>query len=432
MHNVAVTECEQTLVLVDPISSGIELKHAAKRAGHKVTSIFSIDKELLSRATQTPVQTLVSGCDHVIDGVDVDSLVSQLHSLPWSVSGVIAASEPGVELADEIAQRLRLPGNRADLSASRRDKLLMRQAISHAGLACPAFMECRTHEDLASFVSGHEFPLVIKTPRGAATSYVYCCNNASEIEHAFNVILDKPDLFGSSTKFALVEEYMVGTEYAVNLFASGSEIVATDVWQYDKVTIGNHRLYRAAILCDSRDPTTRLLVEYAKGAAQAVGIERGSIHAEVMFDTEHGPRLVEIAGRLSGGGLPFLVRAYSDFDPFAATVEVFTKGTVPPISPRFHAHLAVALCPTVRAGIVKEIHGLDEIRNLRSYVSHALHVGPGTACPASTDLASIPLTVQLAHWSNLQLQSDLKAVHELFVVTYEDASTDEGNRLRVG
>jgi hypothetical protein len=57
-----------------------------------------------------------------------------LLSLPYRIVAVIAGSEPGVELADKLSHRLRLRTNGEELSAARRNKYLMGEAVRAAGI----------------------------------------------------------------------------------------------------------------------------------------------------------------------------------------------------------------------------------------------------------------------------------------------------------
>src|SRR5256885_8723159 len=54
------------------------------------------------------------------------------------------------------------------LPISRRDKGEMRKLLQAKGLSCPAFAACTTEKKVAEFAQTHPWPLVIKTPRGAA------------------------------------------------------------------------------------------------------------------------------------------------------------------------------------------------------------------------------------------------------------------------
>jgi hypothetical protein len=58
-------------------------------------------------------------------------------------------------------------------------------------------------------------------------------------------------------------------------------------------------IYDTVDLLAPDDPVVRVLGDYVKRAATAVGIRNGSTHAEVIV-TAAGPRLVELAARYSG------------------------------------------------------------------------------------------------------------------------------------
>src|SRR5690349_11894226 len=131
---------ELAVVLVDPVSSGRFMKEYVPKSGHRLIGVFTItDDELKKSGKFIPYEEKVEYCDSVIFSNDFDRIKSELAELPYKVVAVIAASEPGVELADQLADHLKLRGNSISSSLARRDKFETRRAIKSAGINGPAF-----------------------------------------------------------------------------------------------------------------------------------------------------------------------------------------------------------------------------------------------------------------------------------------------------
>lgn len=157
--------------------------------------------------------------------------------------GVLPCRESTVDIADMLSALLGLRnGNDLGLAGARRDKGLMKVAVANAGLRVAKYARL-TRSDGGEVVDAIrelelEFPVVIKTPRGWSTQDVYICNDMEDaIDKASRIVKScGPD--GRKTQYALLEEFLGGDEFAVNLIASPTTprgVQVTDMWIYHKV-----------------------------------------------------------------------------------------------------------------------------------------------------------------------------------------------------
>ncbi len=408
------------IVLVDPISSGALLKQTARSLGYHVIALYTHEKDLY-RQHRMKEEDFFEACDTVIFETDLQKILQKLKKLPHSIKGCIPASESGVEYAEKIAPALKLVANPTNLMNARRDKGQMRELLAKSPLSCPQFSLCSSVEKIKEFADTHIFPLVIKTPKGASADLVFICQDSSHLVDYFHKIINTKNAFGSNTTSAVVEEYIDGKEYAVNTFSDGSRIFVTSVWIYNKIPGGQiSALYDSRVLIPLEEPSIQSLISYAKKVVALFEIEKGPAHLEIKDDSRRGPTLIEIGARFSGGSTPYLIRKHSNFDPFLAAVEVFTKGktTVPqPIV--YKKHIANANCPIKEGGKVVRIHGIHEIEDLPSYDHLVLSIKEGDTIPASTSLRTVPCRIFLAHESKEQCLKDTKRAHELFSIEFE-------------
>ena len=418
---------QKTVILVDPLASGAILKSIAKSMGYTVFAVYTlnIEKHLDAYGLR---EVVAQDTDRYYFSSKVDQFLSSPDLAPGEICAVIAAAESGVLFADELAWKLGLRCNDYALSQARRDKFEMRKAVSARGLRCPRFQKCTSQADLDAFMRDSSFPVVIKTPMGAGANLVFVCHNFAELVDGFKQITSSRNLFGLTSDYAVIEEYINGEELVVNLFGDGQEFHATDLWTYDKINLGNRRnLYYNAIQKNGEEAYWEKAIAYAVEVARSVGIKLGPAHVELRMH-EGEPVLMEVGGRLPGAGFPELCRLGSNFDTSAATIEVFVKGQVDVPKPVVFSHaVGVAFCPIESGGTVSRIKGLEEIKRLPSYRGHELLAAPGAKVKATVDLPTTPLQVHLGHPKPAQMRSDMNATHELFGLEFAEEHLRDGS-----
>jgi biotin carboxylase len=408
------------VALFDPINSGATLKTAAKEMGFKVVAVYTKPIQLFKDQYHITEEVLFQDCDEVIIAQDREEILKRLKASPFKIQAAIPGLDSGVELADQIAHDLKLFRNSIGLSSARRDKGKMRQVIKRSGFSCPDFSLCQTEKKLAEFLKSHPFPVVIKTPRGAATSQVFVCDDEKSALNAFYEIRTKEDFFGDKARYAVIEEYISGKEYIVNTFSDGKEVHVTDVWVYDKIETENFKnVYYSAVTIPLSNPEIKPLIEHGANLSKAFGLKRGPAHLEFKDDPLRGPTLIEINARLCGAKLPDFMKKYTNFDPYRATIEVFAYGSsVFPAPLTFHKHFAIACCPVFKSGKIRKISGIEEIKRLSSYEMHSLSIKEGDIISSTTYSTTTPLFVYLAHEDRQKMLDDLKKAHELFSVEF--------------
>lgn len=409
------------VVLFDPISSSTPLKEAARQLGFKVIAVYTRPLTVYETEFHLDEKGLNEGADLTLFSDNVEWIYQKIQESGFTPRGAIPGLDSGVELADQIALAFQLPGNRIDLSTARRDKGKMREVQKREGFSCPDFAVCQSEKEIKNYVRTHPFPLVIKTPRGAGTSHVYVCEDEKNLMEKFHVIRDSENLFGEKSVCAVVEDFIGGHEYIINTFSDGETVHVTDVWVYEKIqTEAFKNITTSAVLLSFSHRGVGELMQVGKKIAKAFGILRGPAHLEMKKDPLRGPTLIELAARLCGARLPYFVKKYSNFDPFKACIEVFTKGSCEVPEPvTFSKQIAIALCPSFKVGMIRKISGIDEIKKLDSYETHQLNVKVGDLLKQTTYLTTTPLVVFLAHKDRKHLLKDLKTVYDLFQIETE-------------
>lgn len=409
-----------SVVVVDMESSGVLYYDALQKRPVKTILYYTLTRakweELVaSGCVASPaVDSLAHGAELYFEE-DHQRFAATMQARGVKVAAVIPGSEKGVEVADILARHFGVPGNAPETIVYRRNKAAMKNVARQAGLRCAQFKECYVVADAIAFGRQHGWPVVLKTPSGAGTHHVFVCQSESELENHFSTILEGENIYGQRTTFALVEEYIGGTEYVVDLFGTGEGIVVTDLWRYEKIANehGNN-IYYNVVLEDLNNPKHTALKDYAVKLAVAVGIEIGPVHAEIKVDG-HGPIMIEIASRLPGCKIPYATIECSNFNIVEASVDVYLRGVRKLAAPiHFHKLANVAYVPTGKQGRVLGIAGLDAITSLPSYVHHGMDVEVGKHLRPSTDLTNIPLVSVFTHKQRSKLFDDVAKARSLF------------------
>ncbi|KAL7533107.1 hypothetical protein ACHAWF_004341, partial [Thalassiosira exigua] len=218
-------------------------------------------------------------------------------------------SDAGLDDAERLGIALGLhPRWHDGVDPARRDKFLMNEALSRAGLDTVKQRSCGTVEEAVEFARGLGLPeereggeeeasagvaVVAKPPRGVASDDVFLCRSLPELREAFSKIRNSP-VFGSAVAAkhatALVQEFAGGTEYAVDVVCRDGERKAAAVWRYDKRPAnGAPFVYHATELVSAAEGTEKEVCEYAFAALEALGVRWGLSHVEVIAETIAAP-----------------------------------------------------------------------------------------------------------------------------------------------
>jgi carnosine synthase len=233
------------------------------------------------------------------------------------LDGVVSFWEDALPATARIAAALGLPGHSPAAADAARSKLRTLEASRAAGLPTPRFVHLDAAASLSSAADEIGFPAVIKPVFGAEAIGCLRVDDLASLEagHARVSALIGPELnpiFEQGSNL-LLEEYLDGTEFDVDFVLSGGECVFSAVsenWPTEEpyfVETGLHT--------PSAHPPERLarVIELCVQTARALGFREGVLHAEAK-DTIHGPRILEINGRLGGGRIADIHRLVTGVD----------------------------------------------------------------------------------------------------------------------
>lgn len=400
-------------VIVDGYTTGNHLPPAFARAGADVVHVQSTPDLM----TSMRLPELTAYRDVIPHGSVEETAVRLAGHAPFCV---VAGQEPGVELADQLSERLGLPTNGTALSAARRDKFEMIETLRRAGVRCADQFKSGSAEDVVAWAEDRgEYPVVVKPLSSAATEGVAVCRGPEEVRKAAEAVLGTRNIFGQTNTEVLVQSFLRGEEYMVDFVSYGGRRYACGVWQYRKRTQGVHRLYdRDSIPPPDRSPVPEIIA-YTHEVLDALGIAFGPTHAEVIV-TPQGPTLVEVGARLTGGVVPefhdlCLGANQADLTALAYTrphdfLDRYAGGVY-----RKLREASWILTATDLNGVVESLDHevVEQIRDLESVYRLTPKLGPGDRIRPTVDLYTTTLSVHTAHESAEVLERDYALIQDL-------------------
>jgi biotin carboxylase len=286
-----------------------------------------------------------------------------------SIDAVIPVDEDTAVAASAIADQLRLNHNPTSATRAAKNKRLMRDVLSHAGVRVPRYQAFSLDEEVREFAAELDYPCVVKPVFLSTSRGVMRADNAEEFAHVvarLAAIVINPKLAqrgGELAREALVEEFIPGFEVAVEGLVTDGEFRALAI--FDKPDPLDGPFFEETIyVTPSRLPedVQRDIIETTANATRAMGLTRGPVHAELRVN-EQGAYVIEVAARTIGG---LCARALRFGDGLALEEIVIRHALGDDVSAieRERQASGVMMIPIPRAGRLQEVFGLDDARQM--------------------------------------------------------------------
>jgi biotin carboxylase len=234
-------------------------------------------------------------------------------------AAVIPMNDFTVRSALSVSSHYGLAHNPAEVVNRCRDKFLMKQVLSAAGLPVPKYGAFSTLPELRELAKGIGYPMVIKPRELAGSVGVIKVSNDGELETAYRqCIADIKALNGAymtPENVFQAEAYIPAmNEVSVEVYNHGDThqvLAVTDKYlgpepyfvevghSVPSVHTGNHQL-----------------VEIAERACQALGIRYGIAHFEARITPDGEVRIIEVGARTGGDAIMDLVERAYGINPY--------------------------------------------------------------------------------------------------------------------
>ena len=332
---------KKALVLLDAFAPyhGLYLAHRAKQVyGVAIVPVLSdYMKGYFMLRPPEDLERLLSMCMPTED--QKDDWLKPLED--FELVTILCESDSGLADSERLGELLNVTYHNG-MNEARRNKFLMLEELSKAGLPVVKQKPCRSEEEACDFAKelgiGDSF-VVVKPNRGVGSEDVYLCKDMESVKSAFQCIHGEV-VFGSPKEkheVVLVQEFAEGKEFAIDVVSKDGEHKVAAIWEYDKRPAnGASFVYFATKIYDGEH--TPELCGYVRSSLDALGIRWGLTHNEVIL-TVNGPRLVEVncrqhnmdftpltMGSIGYNAFDMLLAAYlGEEDPSIYPVEAATE-----------------------------------------------------------------------------------------------------------
>ena len=256
-----------------------------------------------------------------------------------------------------VAEKLGLPGISYDTAVKATDKFEMIKAFKAHDVASPWFFTVDSKDELNALESQLSYPCIMKPTDNAGSHGVV-------LAKCFDDLLRDYGYSHESARHGkvIIEEYLQGDEVSVEVMVVDGKVNILQIT--DKLTTGAPHFVEMGHSQPSQQPVAiqKAIKELATKACQAVGINQGPAHVEMMV-TERGPVMIELGARMGGDYITTaLVPLSTGIDMVKAAIDV-ALGKQPDIEPSLHCASAIRYIEAPE-GIIKSITGVEEAKQL--------------------------------------------------------------------
>jgi biotin carboxylase len=296
-------------------------------------------------------------------------------------AAIVPAVEYATPFAARLAERYGLPGASLGAAQILRDKALLRQVTSAAGIANPASRRVEGPQDVREFMAEHPGPVVLKPAnRQASIGVQVLYGGPAEAEAAWaHCVVQDEGIFVPDRPMELAmlaEEFVRGPEFSVEMLVGGGEPLFTNVTRKELYP-GSYPVELAHVVpADIPAELTALLGERTAAVVEATGFRDGVVHCEWIVSGGE-PHLVECAGRMPGDAIVDIIEAAYPVEFFRAYFAVM-KGERPDDLPEKAEGGAAVRFLAPPPGTVVAVEGVAEAAKAEGVFHLDCGVPPGT------------------------------------------------------
>ena len=295
-------------------------------------------------------------------------------------------------------------------STNKRDMII---ALEAAGVNHPNFLYFDpSTQDISTFLNKISLPCVVKPTDSSGSRGVVLVRAVDALQST----IQYSGSFSSSGD-VLIEQFMEGPEVSVEVIIQRGQPRVLAIT--DKTTSGSPQFVEIMHTQPSRlsDQDQRAIANLAVNACLALELDGGAAHVEIIL-TKNGPKIVEVGPRMGGDYIAtHLVPLSTGINMTRLVIQeaLNINFDIPAVVPG-----AACICYLeTKNGILKEVTGLDAIKQDPEVVSAGIFIKPGTQVKelqSSMDrlgyIITKGTTAEEAYQANLVAQSKLSIVME--------------------
>lgn len=302
---------------------------------------------------------------------------NEAQSIIEPIVGVLGCDDSTVELAALVARQLKLPHNPPSAALLSRRKDLARAHLATTSCSVPRHWLINLVQFMTSpdqhLPESIEFPCVIKPIHLSGSRGVIRANNKANLLTACQRVNDIIHYQASSETatissesieqtHALIEEYIDGVEVAFEGYLQDGQLHMITLFDKPDPLIGPYfeeTIYATPSQLD--DQQQAMVKNRVAQACQAYGLNTGPVHAELRID-DRDAWILEVASRTLGGDCARTLDHDKNFTLEELAISLATG--LPVQCPVMQGGRGVMMIPIPKKGILKEVRGVQEARQI--------------------------------------------------------------------
>lgn len=287
------------------------------------------------------------------------------------ISGVLTVGTDASATVAAVANALNLPGIKFEDAIAATNKIKMRTRFFEHGVPSPHFFPVWSLSDAKKACKVLGFPVVIKPSDNMGARGVVRIDNKNQIADAFAFAKS-----ASPSGELIIEEFMEGHELSIDAVVFNGEVTFTGI--ADRIIEYPPHFVETGHTMPSQLPKVMQdsACEVMKAGIKALGIHLGCAKGDIKI-TKDGPKIGELAARLSGGFMSaYTYPLSSGVNLMRAAIEIALgqePGNLEPLYNRVCIERAIITKP----GIVKKICGVEEALKIPGIAEIFINVKPG-------------------------------------------------------
>ena len=333
--------------------------------GAKVYGLSDVPERDLPALTRENL----SGYLQVNNFTDEDAVVRQVVQAVGknSIERVVCLWEPGVLLAAKLREALGIPGQGVEQAITFRNKDVMKQAITKAGIRTARHAAATSVAQIRAAAESIGFPVIVKPIAGAGSMDTFRAGSMAELDRELSQVQSYDEVN--------VEEFIEGEEYTYDTISiDGAPVYESVCFYRPNPLIARSTEWISPQTLALRDMTPEPVatgIAMGRDVLKALGFQTGFTHMEFFWTPKGEAIFGEIAARPAGARTVDLMNFVGDVDLYNGYAEAELKGTFSQSVERKY-NVCNIFKRAQGQGRIRRIEGLQHL--FERYGEHVVHV----------------------------------------------------------
>ena len=335
------------------------------RHGAKVYGLSDVPEHDLPRLARENLAGYLRVPNLTDEDAVVRAVVAGVGSL--KVERVVCLWEPGVVLAAKLREALGAPGMREAQAQTFRNKDLMKQKVTAAGIRTARHASATTVAQVRDAAQSIGFPVIVKPIAGAGSMDTVRAGSVEELDRALSQVKSYDEVN--------VEEFIEGEEFTYDTICVDGRIVYENVCYYrPNPLIARSTEWISPQTIALRDLSPKEVqagIALGHKVLEALEFGTGFTHMEWFWTAKGEAVFGEIAARPPGAHTVDLMNFVGDVDLFDGYAEADLKGTFSVSTDRKY-NVSNIFKRAQGKGRIRRVEGLESI--MARFGEHIVHM----------------------------------------------------------